>query len=143
MNRSVKTAAVLSWCYAASLAYELIGVGLAEGRVDKEHFVRHLLGALLWVVLGWALLRGRRWAWYIVVYVWGTLGLLAVAGMLYVLLLPGPERHSVIGGVEKTLRVGKPGPPLFVLSVAVLVGIVVSLLRREARNAFFPRSRQR
>ena len=143
MNRSVKTAAVLAWCYAASLAYEAIGVAAAEGRLDKEHFVRHLLGALFWVFLGWALLCGRRWAWYVAVYVWGTLGLLAVALMLYVLLLPAPERHSFMEGGEKALRVGRQGPPLFVLSVAVLVGSVIALLKREAREAFFPRSQQK
>lgn len=115
---------------------------MAEGRLDKEHFIRHSLGALLWVVLGWGLLRARRWAWYVVVYISGTLGLLGAGLIVFCFLLPGQARDAFIEGAERTLRVGKQGPPLFLLSVAVLAGIVLSLLRKEARDAFFLRPRE-
>ena len=143
LNRSVKIAAVLCWCYAAPLAYEAIHPALAEARLDKEHLVRHLLGVVLFAVFGWALLRGYRWAWYVVVTFTSALGLLGVVLVLTLVHQSNPERHAMMGQIERALRVGSgAGYPLLVFSVAVLAGIVLSLLRKDARDAFFLPPRQ-
>lgn len=137
MNRSVKVAALLFWCYAGLMVLEAVGIGVAREWSDKKHLVQHLLVALAYFLLGWSVLRGRRWAWWVVVIVVGAISLLGVAGLLLILSGPAPRRSTLIGGLEEFFQFGSLTLPLFVLSVAVLAGSVLALLTREARDSFF------
>ncbi len=137
MNRSVKASAVLLCCYAGLLVLEAVAMGVARGWSDRRHLVQHILGALAYFGLGWAVLRKRRWAWWVVVIVVGLLSALGLAATGLVFLQPGEQRSGVLRQMEELFQFGSATLPLFVLSVAVLLGSVVSLLTREARDTFF------
>jgi hypothetical protein len=99
--------------------------------------VQHLLVALAYGLLGWAVWQGRRWAWWVVVIVVGAISLLGVADVLFILSRPAAQQAEVIREMEDLFQFGSATFPLFVLSVAVLAGSVLALLTREARDAFF------
>lgn len=82
MNRNVKLAAILMSFFAAFLVVEAVGVAVAEGRVDLQHFAVHILGAIVWSLVVWALLHGRRWAWLTVVTFGSIMSALVGAGLL-------------------------------------------------------------
>lgn len=137
MNRSVKAAAVFLWCYAALLVLEAVGMGVARDWSDRKHLVQHLLAALAYFLLGWSVLRRHRWAWWVVIIVVGAISLLGVAGVVFIVSRPASLRSEFIKGLEELFQFGSSTFPLFALSVAVLVGSVIALLTREARDAFF------
>lgn len=137
MKRRVKAAALLVSCFGALLVVEAIGFWVVQRRFDTEHFVRHALGALLWFLVAWGLVLGRRWAWWVVIGPGGALSVLGVLVLVFLLFLPA-ERVAVINAIG----VGSLAIPLGPLSVAALAGAVAILSTREARDAFFPPPKQ-
>jgi len=114
-------------------------MGVARDWSDRKHLVQHLLGAVAYTFLGWSVLRGHRWAWWVVVVVVGALSLLGVAGVL--LIATRPASSGTMRQFEELFQFGSATFPLFILSVAVLLGSVMALLTKEARHEFFPRQR--
>lgn len=133
VKHRVKTAALLVSCFGVLLAVEAIGYWVVQDRFHAEHFVRHVLGALLWVLIAWGLARGRRWAWWVVICIGGPLSVLGAIALVFLLFSP-----SLRAGVINVHGMGSLGIPVGVLSVASLAGAVAILLTREARDAFFP-----
>lgn len=142
VNRAVKVAAGLLWCYAALLVVEAVAVGLGRNWTDRRHLVLHILGALGVSLLARAVLRGRRWAELIVVTVGGLLSLLGLAGVLILFFMPAPQRRDLMEGFRQSFQLGGLSFPLFLLSVGVLASSVTLLLTREARSVFFPPPQQ-
>lgn len=137
VKRPVRTAALLVSCVAALLVVEAIGFWLVQGRFHTGHFVRHVLGALLWILVAWALVRHRRWAWWVVICIGGALSVLGVLLLVILLFLP-PARINV----GAAIGLGSLAIPMGVSSVAALAGSVAMLLTRGARDAFFPQPKQ-
>lgn len=138
VNRSVKLAAVLMSFFAAFLVVEAPGVAVVEGRLDRQHFAVHMLGAVVWSLVVWALLRGRRWAWLTVV-TYGSIMTALIAAAFLTAWSAGIPLMQLVRELEKGLRLGAIGLPLGALSVAALVASVGLLLRKEAREDFLSR----
>lgn len=140
MSRNVRLAALLMSFFGAFLLVEAIGVWIHERRLDPQHFAVHMLGALLWGLVVWALLRGRRWAWLTVVtygILMGTAGLAALVAAAAAGVPPSALARAAANG----LRLGAIGIPLGVFSLVTLVASVALLLTKQAR-ADFPPSKQ-
>ncbi len=143
VNRAVRVAAGLLWCYAGLLVVEAVAVGVGRHWTDRKHLVLHLLGALGVFLLARAVLRGRRWAGLIVVIVGGALSLLGLTSLLIVFFSPVSVRRDIAKGMMELYQLGSLSVPLGLLSLAVLAGSVALLLTKQARDVFFPRSRRR
>ncbi|MGH9803903.1 MAG: hypothetical protein ACRD4D_01930 [Candidatus Acidiferrales bacterium] len=138
MNRSVKLAAILMSFFAVFLAVEAVGVAVVEGRLDSQHFAVHMLGAVVWSLVVWALLRGRRWAWLTVV-TYGSIMTALIAAALLTAWSAGIPLPILARQLSRGLRLGAIGLPLGVLSVAALVASVGLLLKKDAREVFLSR----
>lgn len=138
MNRNVKLAAILMSFFAVFLVVEAVGVAAVESRFDPQHFAVHILGAVVWSLVVWALLRGRRWAWLTVVTYGSLMGALVVAGLLTA-WSAGIPLQTLAREVGVGLRLGTIGLPLGVFSVAALVASVGLLLKKDAREVFLHR----
>ncbi|MCI0721743.1 MAG: hypothetical protein L0338_22650 [Acidobacteria bacterium] len=110
-------------------------MGVAREWSDQRHLAQHLLAALAYFLLGRSVLRGRRWAWWVVVIVVGAISLLGLAGVVFTLSQPAGLRSEAIRELEQLFQFGSLTFPLFVLSVVVLAASVLVLLRKEARDA--------
>lgn len=141
MHRNIKLAAVLMSFFGFFLLVEAVGVALREGRLDAQHFAVHLLGAILWALVVWALLLGRRWAWLTVVTYGSLMGALAVAALLTA-LSAGVPLPALARAAAEGLRLGPGGILLGVASIATLVAGVGLLLTKPARQAFLPTARK-
>jgi len=141
VNRNVKIAAVLMSFFAAFLVVEAVGVAVVEGRLDPQHFAVHILGAVVWALVVWALLRGRRWAWLAVV-TFGSIMSVLVGASLLTAWFAGIPLQTLARELGVGLRLGSIGLPLGVLSVAALAASVGLLLTKEAREIFLTRAKR-
>jgi len=125
--------------FAVFLVVEAVGVAAVENRFDPQHFAVHILGAVLWSLVVWALLHGRRWAWLAVV-TFGSIMSVLVGASLLTAWSAGIPLQTLAREVGVGLRLGSIGLPLGVLSVAALVASVGLLLKKDAREVFLPRA---
>ena len=126
-------------CFAVFLVVEAVGFAVVQGRFDPHHFVVHVLGALVWFLVVWGLLQGRRWAWLAVV-TFGTVMCLLVGATLLAIILRGEPLGAVVHSAEAAVGIGRLGLPLGILSLAALAGSLILLFQKDAHEVFVRRS---
>ena len=137
MSRAVKAAAAFLWCYSVLLLVETVGMGVARDWSDHGHLVQHVLVALAYSGLGWAVLHRQRWAWWVVVIVVGLISVIGIGAAAVFVFEPEAQPSGLGQGFVELFQMGRSAYPLFVVSVLVLAGSVLCLLTRGARDAFF------
>jgi len=141
MSRAVRTAALLYSAYATLLLLEAlwISVGTNWFTGARAWAALHGPGGVVWQVLGsvvgflvgWSLMRGYGWAWFVAVVWGGGLSALGAAMLVGALLLPDSIMRSFVLSHPTEMAGGA-------VTVICLGGSVICLSRRDARQHFRP-----
>ena len=139
VSRSARTGAILFAAFGAMLLLEFLWIQLGPPYFPSarrwadlhppESRLPLVAGGACAIGLAWAVLRGHRWAWSIVM-VWAALG--GGAGAIALLVLFLIRTPTALQYVQDHLVESAGG----FISLLCLLGSLASLSRREARDCF-------